>query len=187
MAYVVDGQSLRAVDDVSFVLPRGGSLGVVGESGCGKSSLGAACSGDGANASIESGDVTLTGRPILCDGRVVQVDGRVLDEMRWTTASIIFQSAMNALNPVMTVGRQLMEAYRLHRRGSAHNEALVRVQAVFDLIGVPRGRSTPIHTNFPANAPARDDRAQPLARARISDRRRANHRTRCAGAGPNPR
>ena len=47
---------------------------------------------------------------------------------------------MNALNPVMTVGRQLMEAYRLHRRGSAHNEALVRVQAVFDLIGVPRGR-----------------------------------------------
>ena len=72
----------------------------------------------------------------------------------------------------MTVGRQLMEAYRLHRRGSAHNEALVRVQAVFDLIGVPRGRSTPIHTNFPADAPARDDRAQPLARARISDRRR---------------
>jgi peptide/nickel transport system permease protein len=93
------------------------------------------------NASIESGDVTLTGRPILCDGRVVQVDGRgVLDEMRWTTASIIFQSAMNALNPVMTVGRQLMEAYRLHRAGSTHNEGLARVQAVFDLIGVPRGR-----------------------------------------------
>ena len=142
MAYAVDGQSLRAVDDVSFVLPRGGSLGVVGESGCGKSSLGAALLQVMApNASIESGDVTLTGRPILRDGRVVQVDGRgVLDEMRWTTASIIFQSAMNALNPVMTVGRQLMEAYRLHRPGSTHNEALARVQAVFDLIGVPRGR-----------------------------------------------
>lgn len=142
MAYTLGGQSLRAVDNVSFDLPRGGSLGVVGESGCGKSSLGAALLQVMApNAAIESGDVILAGRPVLRDGRAVQADGRnVLDEMRWTKASIIFQSAMNALNPVMTVGRQLTEAYRLHRPASSRREAAARVEAVFDLIGIPRTR-----------------------------------------------
>jgi peptide/nickel transport system permease protein len=142
MAYALGSQSLRAVDNVSFDLPRGGSLGVVGESGCGKSSLGAALLQVMApNAAIEGGNVILAGRPVLRDGRAVQVDGRnVLDEMRWTKASIIFQSAMNALNPVMTVGRQLTEAYRLHRPASSRREAAARVEEVFDLIGIPRTR-----------------------------------------------
>ncbi len=142
MTYTIGDHTLRAVDRVSFDLPRGGSLGVVGESGCGKSSLGAAVLQVMApNAAIDEGDVALAGRPILKDGRTVQVGGRVvLDEMRWTKASIIFQSAMNALNPVLTVGRQLTEAYRLHRPGASSQEALDRVEAVFDLIGIPRTR-----------------------------------------------
>jgi peptide/nickel transport system permease protein len=142
MAYMIDGRPLRAVDDVSFDLPRGGSLGVVGESGCGKSSLGAALLQVlPPNAVVEAGDVSLMGRPILRDGRTVTVAGHpVLDTMRWTAASIIFQSAMNALNPVMTVGRQLTEAYQLHRPRASKRDAMSRVEAVFDLIGVPRGR-----------------------------------------------
>ena len=142
MAYTLGDQTVTAVDGVSFVLPRGGSLGVVGESGCGKSSLGAAILQVMApNASILSGDIDLAGKPILRDGRTVEIAGRnVLSGLRWTTASIIFQSAMNAMNPVMTVGVQLVEAYRLHCPAATSDEASARIGEVFDLIGIPRAR-----------------------------------------------
>jgi peptide/nickel transport system permease protein len=142
LAYALDGKTLRAVDGVSFSLPRGGSLGIVGESGCGKSSLGAALLQVMApNATLEAGDVSIDGRPVLRDGRIVQADGRdVIADMRWTDVSIIFQSAMNALNPVMTVGRQLAEAYRLHKPTATQAQVEGRIAEVFDLIGIPRSR-----------------------------------------------
>ena len=63
-----------------------------------------------------------------------------LANLRWTKAAIIFQSAMNALNPVMKVGDQLTEAFLLHRADASRDAAMQRVAAVFDLIGVPRAR-----------------------------------------------
>ena len=142
MSYAIAGQALRAVDGVSFTLPRGESLGVVGESGCGKSSLGAAILQVLApNARIEAGDVSIAGRPVVRAGQTVRVDGRpVIDGLRWKDAAIIFQSAMNALNPVMTVERQLTEAYRLHRPEASAEQARVRIAEVFDLIGIPIAR-----------------------------------------------
>jgi peptide/nickel transport system permease protein len=142
LAYALDGKTLRAVDGVSFSLPRGGSLGIVGESGCGKSSLGAALLQVMApNATLEAGDVSIDGRPVLRDGRIVQADGRdVIAGMRWTDVSIIFQSAMNALNPVMTAGRQLAEAYRVHKPAATQAQVQGRIAEVFDLIGIPRSR-----------------------------------------------
>ncbi len=142
LEYRLGSETIRAVDGISFTLARGGSLGIVGESGCGKSSLGAALLQVMApNAALTSGDVTLDGEPILRGGRRVTRDGvEVLQRLRWTRASIIFQSAMNALNPVMTIERQLLDAYRLHRPEAGSAAADARIGEVFDMIGIPRER-----------------------------------------------
>ena len=142
LEYRLGSETIRAVDGISFTLARGGSLGIVGESGCGKSSLGAALLQVMApNAALTSGDVTLDGEAILRDGRRVMRDGvEVLQRLRWTRASIIFQSAMNALNPVMTIERQLLDAYRLHRPRARATAAESRIAEIFDLIGIPRER-----------------------------------------------
>ena len=142
LEYRLDRSSIRAVDRVSFTLERGASLGIVGESGSGKSSLGAALLQVAApNAALTTGDITIAGVPVLKDGRVIRMGGRdAIDPLRWTTASIVFQSAMNALNPVMTVSRQMVEAYRLHRPRAGSEEARQRALELFDLIGIPRAR-----------------------------------------------
>jgi peptide/nickel transport system permease protein len=144
MGYELPAGAITAVDGVSFSLGRGDSLGIVGESGCGKSSLGAAILQVMApNARLTGGDIDMAGVPILRDGRAVTHGGKpTLAGLRWTTAAIIFQSAMNALNPVMKVGDQLAEAYRLHRPEATREDADRRVAAVFDLIGVPRARAS---------------------------------------------
>src|SRR5207244_4913160 len=77
MEYRLDKRTIRAVDGVTFVLPRGGSLGIVGESGCGKSSLGAALLQImPPNARIASGTVRLAGVAVLDDGRTVRAGRR---------------------------------------------------------------------------------------------------------------
>ena len=142
MEYRLGDRTIRAVDGVSFAIARGGSLGIVGESGCGKSSLGAALLQImPANAAITAGDVQLDGHAVLAGGRIVRDGERdVLASRRWTRAAMIFQSAMNALNPVMTVRQQLSEAYRLHRPAATRAEAEARLAEVFALIDIPRAR-----------------------------------------------
>ena len=144
LAYQIGKREVRAVDGVTFSLRKGGSLGIVGESGCGKSSLAAALlQVIPANATLASGNVRFAGRSVLLGGRPVEGDGSRttrIREIRWAHFSIIFQSAMNALNPVYTVRRQLTDAFRHHRPRADSKEAEARVYEVFDLIGIPRGR-----------------------------------------------
>jgi len=133
---------IRAVDGVSFDLARGEALGIVGESGCGKSSLGAALLQVlPANAALTAGDVAFAGRPLLRGGRAVSFRGRpAIDGIRWTRLSVVFQGAMNALNPVQTIRSQLVAAHRLHRPAASRAEAEARAVALFDGIGIPRDR-----------------------------------------------
>jgi len=142
MEYRLEAATIRAVDGVSFSLSAGGSLGIVGESGCGKSSMGAALLQVMApNAAITGGDVAFAGRPMLADGRPVRIDGvEAIRAIRWTRLSTIFQSAINALNPVMNVQQQLIEAYLLHRPEAGRAAALARIGDLFDVIGIPRRR-----------------------------------------------
>ncbi len=142
LEYRLEGTSIRAVDGVSFALPRGGSLGIVGESGCGKSSMGAALLQVMApNAQLTAGDVVFDGKPILANGCPVRIGGaEAIRSIRWTRLSTIFQSAINALNPVMTVREQLVEAYLLHRPEAGRTAALARIGDLFDVIGIPRRR-----------------------------------------------
>jgi peptide/nickel transport system ATP-binding protein len=112
--YWTDRGPVRAVDRVSLELERGEFLGIVGESGCGKSTLLYAI----ANlltppARVASGDVRFEGHDM------VSMTDAELRHLRWRRYSIVMQSAMNALNPVMTVGEQLRDAIEAHEKFSA--------------------------------------------------------------------
>lgn len=135
-----NGTVLRAVDDLSFNLERGEMLGIVGESGCGKS---IACMSILRLVPTPPG--RYAGGQILFDGDtdMLKVDTRKLRALRGARISMVFQEPMTALNPVQTIGQQLCEALRLHlplKRPEAAERAIqllrqVRVpdaQRVFD-------------------------------------------------------
>jgi peptide/nickel transport system ATP-binding protein len=131
--YEVRGESAPAVDGVSLSLQPGGSLAIAGESGCGKTTLAMACIGLlPKNASVE-GSIKFNGKEVIG-----AKPGR-LRAMRWAGISMIFQGAMNALNPVQRVGRQLTEAILLHEKVSP-KEADTRARELMDHVGIPPGR-----------------------------------------------
>src|SRR4029077_18570605 len=107
--YASESEPVRAVDRVSFELGRGEFLGIVGESGCGKSTLLFAIARLLSRpAEIVSGEVRFGGTDM------VSLDDDELRPVRWRRYSVVMQSAMNALNPVMTVGAQLRDAIEAH-------------------------------------------------------------------------
>lgn len=125
---------IRAVDGVSFSVDQGETLGIVGESGCGKSS----CAKSimkllPSNGQIIEGQILFNGLDIAT------LPGDELRKLRWSEISMIFQSAMNALNPVFRVKDQLIEALRAHANVTK-DEAERKVVELFDLVGIPRER-----------------------------------------------
>jgi peptide/nickel transport system ATP-binding protein len=107
--YILERGTVLAVDDVSFDLAPGEFIGIVGESGCGKSTLLFAIAQLLAPpAEITSGSVTFLGR------NMVGLTDRELAAVRWKDLSVVMQSAMNALNPVKSIGAQFTDAMRAH-------------------------------------------------------------------------
>lgn len=132
MNYETKSGMVSAIEDVSFTLPKGHSLGLVGESGCGKTSVALTVMRLAANnARVLGGEVRLDGENLL------ELDKEEMRKRRWNDISMVFQGAMNSWNPVYTVGEQIREAMDLHwdPRPTAA-EARVRTGELFELVGL---------------------------------------------------
>jgi peptide/nickel transport system ATP-binding protein len=126
---------LRAVEGVTFSLEEGRSLGFVGESGCGKTTLGMALMGLlPPNGSVGQGRILFDGQDLL---KMTEAEKRAI---RWRKIAMIFQAAMNALNPVQRVGNQIAEAIMAHDPSMESKEAIAQVEALFQLVGIPKER-----------------------------------------------
>ena len=129
-------EPLHAVADVSFQLEKGRSLALVGESGCGKTTtMMALLRLLPAEGRITSGSVVYGGVNLL------QLSEAQMRSYRWKQMAIIFQGAMNALNPVQRIGSQIVEAIRLHE-SLPHHAAQTRVHELFELVGIAPERAT---------------------------------------------
>jgi oligopeptide/dipeptide ABC transporter ATP-binding protein len=123
---------VRAVEDVSFELHGGRSLAIIGESGCGKTSLARAIL-----RLLPRNVETYTGRVFVDGTEVMKFDEeRFRREVRWVKISMVSQAAMNSLNPVLKVGLKVAEPLLLDHRATKQ-EAMARAQEVFRIVGVP--------------------------------------------------
>ena len=125
--------TVRAVDGVSFSLHRGESLGLVGESGCGKTSVAMSL------LRLLPDNATILGGRIYLDG--VDLLGLSEERMRgyrWSRISMVFQAAMNSLDPVYRVGDQIIEALELHQNTKTRSESIQRVRELFDMVSLDK-------------------------------------------------
>jgi peptide/nickel transport system ATP-binding protein len=128
--YVLDRGSVRAVDDVSFTVSRGEFLGIAGESGCGKSTLLFAVAQLLAPpARVAAGSVKFEGT------NLVGLTDRQLSAIRWRDMSVVMQSAMNALNPVTSIGKQFKDVLQAHDKPS-RQEIATRSADVLRMVGI---------------------------------------------------
>jgi peptide/nickel transport system ATP-binding protein len=135
-----DNPGVRIVDDVSFEVGRGEALGIAGESGCGKTTSALAVLGllpGGLRRA--AGELTLNSRRGTAP--LHRLNGAQWRKVRWTCISMIFQGAMNALDPVKTVGHQIAEAIVLHEPKLARGAVNRRVGELLDQVGVQPSRA----------------------------------------------
>jgi oligopeptide/dipeptide ABC transporter ATP-binding protein len=133
--YHTDSENVRAVSNVSFTVDRNEYFGLVGESGCGKSTLAKAIIGGlDSNGEITSGKIRFKGREIQ-DLSEKQLN----DELRWKEISVIPQSSMNSLDPIMRISEQAVELAKTHTDWS-REEALDRIRELFDVVGLAESR-----------------------------------------------
>lgn len=131
MHYSTRRGPVYAVDSVSFDLARGDSLGLVGESGCGKTSVAISLLKLlPENAEILNGQILVNGVDL------VPMSESQVRTYRWKNVAMVFQAAMNSLNPVYTVEEQILEAMRQHLSHLSESEMKGRVNQLFELVGL---------------------------------------------------
>lgn len=126
---------INAVNNISFSIEQGRSLGFVGESGCGKTTLGMTLMGLlPENASILKGDIFFN------DHNLARFNDEQWRRFRGKEIAMIFQAAMNALNPVIRVDEQIAEVIEIHNPLMSKTEIYTQVKKMFDLVEIPENR-----------------------------------------------
>lgn len=133
--YETKQETVYAVNDVSFSMKKGETLGLVGETGAGKTTIARAILGilPVPPAVVKGGEILLNGNDVL------KMSEKEMHGIRGKQITMIFQDPMTALNPVMTVGRQIEEVVELHEHLSKH-EAKKRAEEMLEMVGIPAGR-----------------------------------------------
>jgi peptide/nickel transport system ATP-binding protein len=135
VAYMTPNGPVEAVRKVSFKLFQNEIMGLVGESGCGKSTMAYAIMRLLKNgAYVSGGTIKVLGQDVY------QMDEETLRRFRWTKMSMVFQSAMSALNPVMTIEKQIVDTIRYHKPDISHREAVDRAHELFRLVRIDPSR-----------------------------------------------
>ncbi len=132
VTYRAQSGDVPAVQGVSFDLAPGETLGLAGESGCGKSTIA------GALLRVLPRGTEVAGEVLLDGENVLEMRPGRLRAVRWTEMSIVFQGALHALNPVQRVGDQIAEAITLHRAAPTVN---ARVRELLETVGLPARRA----------------------------------------------
>jgi peptide/nickel transport system ATP-binding protein len=132
MHYHTSKGEVRAIDDISFELRSGETLGLVGESGCGKTSMGTSI------LRMPTPPGRYEGGRILVEGRdIIGLPEReVRKDVRWEKISMVFQGAMNCLTPVYTIGKQMLETLQEHREMD-RKQAEELIREYLGLVGLP--------------------------------------------------
>jgi len=133
--YVTDDEVVKAVNDISITLEEGESLGLVGETGAGKTTTAMGILGLVPNppGKVIGGEIFYKGKDLL------KLSDAEMRKIRGHEISMIFQDPMTALNPVLTVGDQIMEVIRLHQKVSKA-EAMKKAMEMMELVGIEGGR-----------------------------------------------
>jgi peptide/nickel transport system ATP-binding protein len=129
--YKAENGIVHAVDDVSFALENGESIGIAGESACGKSTLGLSIMRTTQGGKITSGDITLEGKSIL-----KMSESEFAKNVRWKDISMVFQGAMNSLDPVFTVEEQFVEVLKQHHYDGDYKQ---RISEIVNSVGLTQG------------------------------------------------
>jgi len=127
--YSIDGSTVKAVDGVSFSLEEGEIIGLIGESGSGKTTIAHSIMGLLPENAKRSGGVSYRGTDLTA------LPEHEMDAFRWTDIAIVFQNSLEVLNPVMKVGVQVCEPM-IRRRGMGAGEAEVRCEELFQMVGL---------------------------------------------------
>ncbi|WP_300380895.1 ABC transporter ATP-binding protein, partial [Clostridium sp.] len=141
--FYTEAGTVKAVNDISFKVKRGEVVGIVGESGCGKSvtamSLMRIVDSPGkivAGEILYNEEKEVNGQLIYEEKDILRLSDKEIRDIRGNEISMIFQEPMTSLNPVFTIGKQIMESVLLHNK-ITKAEAEVKAIEMIDLVGIP--------------------------------------------------